>query len=227
MGKPSQSRLSAKHIYQSSLFLLAKCLCVIYSDPGPLHPTTDGAIVHETIVASTQSQSLSPRWTSLWADCQKWYQGRPVEMQPILEIRRIEAGRINTRDGSAFPILLYTTSLALVANAVYHITSLLLLTHKPRLLKLLGDPGCFASHTWHAQSIAGIATSNGYLEQWDPILIAGLLLAAKEMTHESQQSVLLEQVRKITATTGIKLDSEIEALKSGWNVSRYDEELAT
>jgi hypothetical protein len=99
-----------------------------------------------------------------------------------------------------------------------------MLAHKPRLLKRLAGPGCFTSHIWHAQSIAGIATSNDSLEQWDPILVAGLLLVAKEMTHESQQSLVLNQLGRVTAMVGIKLDCEIEALKSGWNISRYDQD---
>lgn len=114
--------------------------------------------------------------------------------------------------------------MALVANAVYHITSLLLLAHKPRLLKSLPGPRCLTSHIWHAQSIAGIAASNDSLEQWDPILVAGLLLIAREMTHESQQTVLLERLRRITATTGINLERETEALQSVWRIARYDEE---
>lgn len=137
----------------------------------------------------------------------------------------MEAGQINTQEGSCFPIQVYTSSLALVANVVYHITCLLLLTHKPRLLKVLGDTRCASSDTWHAQSIAGIATNEENVEQWDPILIVGLLLAAKEMTHVSQQSVLLKRLRKIISSTGVRLDSEIEALKSEWDVSRYHEEL--
>jgi hypothetical protein len=113
--------------------------------------------------------------------------------------------------------------MALVANAVYHIISLILLTHKPRLLKSLPGPRSVTSYIWHAQSIAGIAASNDSPEQWDPILVAGLLTIAREMTHESQQTVILERLAKITATTGIKLDRETEALQAAWNLARYEE----
>ncbi|KAF7590011.1 hypothetical protein BBP40_003399 [Aspergillus hancockii] len=70
----------------------------------------------------------------------------------------------------------------------------------------------------------GIATSNDFLEQWDMVLIASLLTIAPEMTHASQQSILLKQLEKIATVTGIKLDCEIDALRSGWDVSQYDEE---
>lgn len=114
--------------------------------------------------------------------------------------------------------------MALVANAVYHTISLLLLTHKPRLLKSLPGPRSVTSYIWHAQSIAGIAASNDSPEQWDPVLVASLLVIAKEMTHESQQTVILQCLAKITATTGIKLDREREALQAAWNLARYEEE---
>lgn len=170
-----------------------------------------------------QSHSLS-QWTFLWSDCQKWYNERPVNVQQIVDIRGGEADQIDPDHDSSFPILIFTTPMALVANAVYHMISLLLLTHKPRLLKSLPGPRSVTSHIWHAQSIAGIATSNDSPEQWDPILVASLLTIAKEMTHESQQAVLLERFSRITATTGIKLDRETNALQEAWNLARYEEE---
>lgn len=83
------------------------------------------------------------------------------------------------------------------------------------------------SPIWHAQSIAGIATSNDSPEQWDPILVMGLILVAKDMTHKSQQSAVLERLRRITAATGMKLDQEIEVLKSGWSIAGHNEEAIT
>jgi hypothetical protein len=140
-----------------------------------------------------------------------------------VDVRGGEADQLDPDHDTGFPILIFTTPMALVANTVYHITSLLLLTHKPRLLKSLPGPRCFTSHIWHAQSIAGIATSNDSPEQFDPILVVGLLLIAREMTHESQQIVLLEVLQKITSTTGINLEREREALRSVWRIARYDD----
>ncbi|KAJ5124860.1 uncharacterized protein N7515_008685 [Penicillium bovifimosum] len=170
-----------------------------------------------------QSHSLS-QWTILWSACQKWYNERPVNVQPIVDIRGGEADQIDPDHQSSFPILIYTTPMALVANAVYHTISLLLLTHKPRLLKSLPGPRSVTSYIWHAQSIAGIAASNDSPEQWDPILVASLFTIAKEMTHASQQSVLLDRLARITGTTGIKLTHETEELQAAWNLARYDEE---
>ncbi|KAF4769159.1 hypothetical protein HAV15_008655 [Penicillium sp. str.  len=210
-------------VYKHILCLLGHCLALIHGDremPSPHTVTSPNLTAFPSL---RQSHSLS-QWTFLWSDCQKWYNERPVNVQQIVDIRGGEADQIDPDHDSSFPILIYTTPMALVANAVYHVISLLLLTHKPRLLKSLPGPRSVTSHIWHAQSIAGIAASNDSPEQWDPILVASLLTIAKEMTHESQQAVLLERFSRITATTGIKLDRETNALQAAWNLARYEEE---
>jgi hypothetical protein len=219
--RPLSQSKSPKHAFQQVLYLLASCLSLIFgiheaSSPVPEH--SRGAVL-----APMRNPALPSRWTSLWTDCQGWYNGRPVELLQVVEIRGVEVDRIDTQKMSSFPILIYTTPLALVSNAIYHIASLLLLMHKPRLLKAVAGPRCFMSHIWHAQSIAGIATSNDSPEQWDPILVTGLILVAKDMTHEAQQSAVLERLQTISATTGMKLDQEIESLKSNWSIAGLNE----
>ncbi|CAI7661965.1 unnamed protein product [Penicillium palitans] len=210
-------------VYKHILCLLGHCLTLIHGDREMPSPHTITSPNLTAFPSLRQSHSLS-QWTFLWSDCQKWYNERPVNVQQIVDIRGGEADQIDPDHDSSFPILIYTTPMALVANAAYHMISLLLLTHKPRLLKSLPGPRSVTSHIWHAQSIAGIAASNDSPEQWDPILVASLLTIAKEMTHESQQAVLLERFSRITATTGIKLDRETDALQASWNLARYEEE---
>ncbi|KAL2697471.1 hypothetical protein AAEP93_011375 [Penicillium crustosum] len=210
-------------VYKHILCLLGHCLTLTHGDREMPSPHTVTSPDLTAFPSLRQSHSLS-QWTFLWSDCQKWYNERPVNVQQIVDIRGGEADQIDPDHDSSFPILIFTTPMALVANAVYHMISLLLLTHKPRLLKSLPGPRSVTSHIWHAQSIAGIATSNDSPEQWDPILVASLLTIAKEMTHESQQAVLLERFSRITATTGIKLDRETNALQEAWNLARYEEE---
>lgn len=210
-------------VYKNILCLLGHCLTLIHGDreiPSPHTVTSPNLTAFPSL---RQSHSLS-QWTFLWSDCQKWYNERPVNVQQIVDIRGGEADQIDPDHDSSFPILIYTTPMALVANAVYHMISLLLLTHKPRLLKSLPGPRSVTSHIWHAQSIAGIAASNDSPEQWDPILVASLLTIAKDMTHKSQQAVLLERFSRITATTGIKLDRETNTLQTAWKLARYEEE---
>ncbi|KAJ6015300.1 hypothetical protein N7540_009891 [Penicillium herquei] len=210
--------------YQHALCLLGHCLALIYGKPDGSSPHAAGSPGLAVFPSLRQSHFLS-QWTFLWTDCQKWYHERPIDAQQIVDVRGSEADQIDPDHDSSFPILIYTTPVALVANAVYHITSLLLLNHKPRLLKSLPGTRCFTSHIWHAQSIAGIAVSNDSPEQWDPILVAGLLLIAKGMTHQSQQKVLLERLKIITSTTGMNLERETETLQAAWRMARYDEEL--
>lgn len=213
---------SVNRVYKHALCLLGHCLALIHE--GPDLSTPQAAAPGFAAFPSLQQSHFLSQWTFLWTDCQKWYNERPVDAQQIVDVRGGEADRIDPNHDSALPILIYTTPMALVANAVYHITSLLLLNHKPRLLKSLPGPRCFTSHIWHAQSIAGIAASNESPEQWDPVLVASLLLIARDMTHQSQQAVLMGIFRKITATTGIKLDREMEALQSVWKIARFDED---
>ncbi|CAG8909900.1 unnamed protein product [Penicillium egyptiacum] len=219
-NQQSMQPQTVNSVYKHILCLLGHCLALIHGDREIASPHT---VPSPAFPSLRQSHSLS-QWTFLWSDCQKWYNERPVNVQQIVDIRGGEADQIDPEHDSSFPILIYTTPMALVANAVYHMISLLLLTHKPRLLKSLPGPRSVTSHIWHAQSIAGIAASNDSPEQWDPILVASLLTIAKEMTHESQQSVLLDRFSRITATTGIKLDRETEALQAAWNLARYEEE---
>ncbi|KXG52122.1 uncharacterized protein PGRI_084060 [Penicillium griseofulvum] len=214
---------SVNSAYKHILSLLGHCLSLIHGGPEMSSPHEVESPDLAAFPSLRQSHSLS-QWTFLWSDCQKWYNERPVNVQQIVDIRGSEADQIDPDHDSSFPILIYTTPMALVANAVYHMISLLLLTHKPRLLKSLPGPRSVTSHIWHAQSIAGIAASNDSPEQWDPILVASLLTIAKEMTHESQQAVLLERFSRITATTGIKLDRETNELQAAWNLARYEEE---
>ncbi|KAH8700465.1 hypothetical protein BGW36DRAFT_425289 [Talaromyces proteolyticus] len=213
---------SVRSIYQRVHFLLGETLYLIFQgrDPSDCRLDVEQA---ELLESSQESRPLS-RWTYLWTECQKWYKALPVQVQPILEIRGLDAKQIDPSTTSSFPVLIYTTPLALVANAIYHITSLLLLNYRPRYLKTLPGPRGVTSPTWHSQSIAGIATSNESVGQWDPILIAGLLLIARGMTHKSQQLELLDQLRRITAITGISLEQEIESIKSKIHMSRRDED---
>lgn len=213
----------AHRSYSHALCLLGYTLALIHGEHEPTPPQNTEVPELAAFPSLRQSHFLS-QWTFLWTDCQKWYNERPVDAQQIVDVRGGEADQIDASHTSSFPILIYTTPMALVANAVHHLTALLLLTHKPRLLKSLPGPRCFTSHIWHAQSIAGIAASNDSPEQWDPILVAGLLLIARDMTHESQQRVLLECLTRVTATTGINLERETEALQSIWSIARYDEE---
>ncbi|KJK83501.1 hypothetical protein H634G_01630 [Metarhizium anisopliae BRIP 53293] len=55
-----------------------------------------------------------------------------------------------------------------------------------------------------------MACANDLAEQWDPVLVAGLLLAAREVTHPAQQDAVRACVRRMRAATGIGVGVEGE-----------------
>lgn len=206
---------SSKRWFQHCLYLLSRCLSLIYhttlASPGPT-----GSVAS---FVNSPDRSYTPLWSTLWTENQRWYAERPIELQQIYQIRGVDVSRIDSDSASQFPILVYTSTLALVASVVHHTTSLLLLNHKPRLAKTVALAQSSTSPIWHAQSIAGIAASNDFPEQWDPTFIAGLFLAAGSMSHVSQQSALIETFGRITAATGMNFDRKIAALRSAWSIA--------
>lgn len=211
---------SPKVAYDQALYYLTISLHFIHDGTQPLpypflhdprNPSIQSLISHST---------LSSKWLALWKSCQTWRERRPLPLRPIVEVGNMEAGRIDSMALASFPIHLYTSALAIQANVVYHMTSLLLLAHKPRLLKLSGYPHHLTSQSFHVQGIAGIATTNEFAEQWDPILVAALLHIARDMTHQSQQMALRRCFHSIRVGTGINLDRELNDLEAHWSVGR-------
>lgn len=166
------------------------------------------------------STSLSGRapsdWHDLWSQVQSWYDSRPVEMQSLVDIGSIERSQIDPLNTASFPIHLYSSAIAVQAAIFYHITALLLVQHKPRLLNIPGRRQHFTSPNWHARAIAGIVTSNEFSEQWDPIVIASLLYIARDITYSAQQNYILDSFETISAVTGISLEDETKQLRSLW-----------
>ncbi|KAE8147164.1 hypothetical protein BDV25DRAFT_39163 [Aspergillus avenaceus] len=209
----------AKGAYLRALTLLSRCLSLPSgrTEASSTTPSRQGQLpVHSLVQTDYTSE-----WTALWMETLGWYHSRPVGFKPIVEVKGWDADGMDPGNIGSFPILIYTTALALIANVTYHITCSLLLTKKPRLYQTLGGPSRFSSRIWHAQAIAGIAVSNDFQEQWDPILIAALLTIAPEMTHPSQQTALLDQLNRIVKATGIQLTGEIVDLQSRWDTSQY------
>ncbi|KAF7560851.1 hypothetical protein G7046_g3288 [Stylonectria norvegica] len=199
-------------IYDSCLYNLASCLQLINVNPESSTTTTSW-------LQLTPYANFAASWSSLWSTCIQWYTNRPSMWKPLLEIQSVEAGQIDTDSSSSFPIKVFTTRGAMQANLVYHLTCLLLLSRKPRLMKLLHSQRHLMSQNWHAQQIAGIATRNCFEDQWDPITIAGLFYVARDLTHRSQQEASLACLLRVSAKTGLGFDQDIKTLRSHWNTS--------
>ncbi|XWX00504.1 hypothetical protein V2A60_008524 [Cordyceps javanica] len=199
--------------YNWALHHLTACLHFVFQ---PIAASQD------TVRASPGSpdafaKSVSPTdWLSLWLGTQAWYDARPIEILSLVDVGSIEMGRIDPTNAAAFPIHLYSSALAVQAATFYHIAALLLLQHKPRLLNIPDRRQHLTSTNWHVRAIAGIATSNEFLEQWDPIVIASVLYVANNITHAAQQHTILELFSIITSQAGISLDDEAVQLRAKW-----------
>lgn len=199
--------------YDWALHNLTQCLHYIFS-PSIASPESAFSSPGSPEVFSVNAANTS--WHTLWVGCQPWYDSRPLEMQRLVDVGSLEMSQIDPSNLASFPIQLYTNAAAVQAAIFYHITALLLLEHKPRLLSIPGRRHHFTSRSWHVRAIAGIATSNTFPEQWDPIVIASLLYTARDITHVAQQDALLGCFQEISNHTGIPLDDEIEKLQAHW-----------
>ncbi|KAG5914209.1 hypothetical protein E4U42_000623 [Claviceps africana] len=220
---------SPSNMYNWSLHHLALCLYLVH-DPSP-RQHDEPASQHQPpplLVLPDESLRMNPphaKWLALWRSCQAWRVRRPPSMRPIVDIGTMEASQMQ-QDGASFPIQLYTSALAVQANIFYHLTSLLLLSHKPRLLNKLAGPhgkleAVYTSQGWHAQHIAGVASTNEFAEQWDPIVFAALLLVGKGMTHKTQQRALRTCLRAGSAVTGLMAEDggEMGSLEDSWRAA--------
>lgn len=215
-------RPGARYDCQASLLRLGECLHMVYGTDYSLSPVPNGSNRQDSTTSDELAKNFWSRWASLWRECQDWHKHRAMEVQPLLVVDSIEVSSISAPDDPSFPMLLFTAPLALVANVTYYITSFLLLSRRPRLSKLWAHSSLVTSMAWHAQSIAGAVISNHHPESWDPVVFAGVLMAGKEMTHESQQTSLLKQLHKMIDAVGLDLKSEVEELQSLWIISHHD-----
>ncbi|KAG6007642.1 hypothetical protein E4U21_005723 [Claviceps maximensis] len=221
-------------MYSWSLHHLTLCLYLIHDlDSGQLDEPSSQQPPPPLLVLPDETLVMKPphaKWLALWKSCQAWRARRPLSMRPIVDIGTMEANQMQ-QDGSSFPIQLYTSALAVQANIFYHLTSLLLLGHKPRLLNKLTEPHgklevMYTSQGWHAQHIAGVASTNEFAEQWDPIVFAALVLVGRELTHKAQQRALWACLRAGAAVTGLVAEDgpEMRSLGDGWRAWEGSEE---
>lgn len=195
--------------HETLLYVLAECLRL---------RSEEQSAFSSALTSTTQPlQTFRSRWLSLWNECQQWHQNRPPEMRQVFSCRALEAGVIDPSSAALFPIEIFSSPLSLVENVIYHISSILLLASKPRLVDSQVTFKLASSKAWHMHSIAGICERNDFAEQWDPVLISGVLLIAPEMTHAAQQQVLLQCLRRARSATGLDLTGEINSLKDAWD----------
>ncbi|KPI43935.1 uncharacterized protein AB675_6406 [Cyphellophora attinorum] len=213
---PNLEGLSLRHRYHGSLVLLYRVLALVYGGLAYTHPRST---VDATNFVDDTPGGFKSIWLALWADCQAWYNLRPATMRPVLYMSTMDACRLDSMALGAFPIYVYTNALSILANVAYHISTLLLVLHKPSGLKVSAAPEKALTENWHVQSIVGMARRNDFPEQWDPVMCSGLLFVARWMTHKSQQTALLSCLEKCSTTAGFELQHEMHKIRELWNTS--------
>ncbi|OAA52916.1 Fungal transcriptional regulatory protein [Cordyceps fumosorosea ARSEF 2679] len=208
----SQKKTATFTAYNWALHHLTACLHFVFHVSAGSPAAAQSPRTPEQISIS----GAPTDWHTLWLRIQTWYDTRPVEIKSLVDVGSIEMGHIDPANAASFPIHLYSSAMAVQTAVFYHITALLLLQNKPRLAGIPGRRQHLTSPNWHARAIAGVATSNDYAEQWDPIVIASLMYVARNMTHFAQQHAVLECLRTVTSQTGIMLDEEAKQLRAQW-----------
>lgn len=157
--------------------------------------------------ASLPRSSLVERWNSLLEKLERWYKYRPEEFLPIVEHE--------ANQDSPFPVIVFTNGASILSNQLHHTAILIMLLHKPRTVRLPGVSP-YTSPLWHAERLCGIALTNDRRECWEPCLLASLVVAARRMTHKSQQRALLSGFRRIRDLTGFDVEEPLAAVRECW-----------
>lgn len=168
-----------------------------------------GNELEQSAGAIVSGMGTAQRWKMLTDALVMWYDSRPNELKPMLEI---------AQDDQLFPLILFSSGTAVLFNQLFHTAMLLLLQQKPRTLtnSSARQGGVTMSPLWHAQRICGISMNNDSRQSWDFCLIGSLYTGAQRMTYEPQQQALLAGLKDISRTTGWELGCLEARLRSEW-----------
>lgn len=145
------------------------------------------------------------------ADLLSWYSNRPSNLQPLLE---------DESSNNIFPTTIFTNAAGVWTHMMYHVSMLVLLTHKPASISLRSEHAATTtdqrqfSSLWHARQVCSIAIASDS-QCWDPCMIAAFYLASQRMTQISQQKALescLERVR----VAGWRIEGLATRLREEW-----------
>ncbi|KAL4926987.1 uncharacterized protein BDV17DRAFT_293102 [Aspergillus undulatus] len=198
------------HYAQVLLWLCGKALNAYHQDS-----------THEIHRAGPAMETES--WLGIFEELNRWWYLCPQEFQPMVELSNDGNNGPNLNAGSEFPLLLFTNGAGALCNQLYHTAMLFMLECKPRTTALMNLnhshhlPNAVLSPLWHAQRVCGIALNNDRRECWDPCLLASFLVAARHMTHESQQVEILRGFDRIQALTGWSVGEYLTQLREEWS----------
>lgn len=174
--------------------------------------------------SNTHQAPGTDSWLQIFEELNQWNYLRPQEFQPMVELSNdggAEDHALGLNSGSEFPMLLFTNGAGALCNQLYHTAMLFMLECKPRTTALLNQShpqySPVLSPIWHAQRVCGIALNNDRRECWDPCLLASFLVAARHMTHESQQVEIVHGFDRIQALTGWSVGEYLTQLREEWS----------
>ncbi|KAL4918806.1 hypothetical protein BDW62DRAFT_217431 [Aspergillus aurantiobrunneus] len=177
---------------------------------------------HQESTPATHQAPGTDSWLQTFEELNQWHCLRPQEFQPMVELDHdSEDHSLGLNTGSEFPMLLFTNGAGALCNQIYHTAMLFMLECKPRTAVLLNQNNPhfspMLSPLWHAQRVCGIALNNDRCECWDPCLLASFLVAARHMTHESQQVEILRGFDRIQTLTGWGVGEYLTQLREEWS----------
>lgn len=165
-------------------------------------------------VSTFTAISRVARWKELLEELWAWQTNRPPELQPLLETDGREA---------TFPIVVFASGAGILSNTLYHTAMLLLLSNKPQSASIAERQGNLnidagqSSPLWHARRVCGIASNSDpeHTHCWDPCMIAAFALAARRMTHPSQQKDILVCLDRVKLA-GWNIGGLVQKLRDEW-----------
>jgi hypothetical protein len=179
-------------------------------------------IYHQQDAAPPHQAAGPDNWFQVFEKLSQWYYLRPQEFHPMVELNHDGGDALSA--GSEFPLLLFTNGAAALCSQLYHTAMLHMIECKPRTAtallnqhQKLNPHSPVLSPLWHAHRVCGIALNNDRAECWDPCLLASFLVAARRMTHESQQAEILHGFERIQTLTGWGVGEYLTALREEWS----------
>jgi hypothetical protein len=139
----STNQHSAEHLAQDVIALCVDAVLYAHGDEDGWQQQRYGLSRVEIYTALIQGLSY-------------WYQHRPQDFQPVVELYPTDG----VHSGTDFPRIIFTSGAALLANQLYSTAMLLLLQNKPRFAGRRNSTSSSMSTVWHAHRICGIAMQN-------------------------------------------------------------------
>lgn len=144
-------------------------------------------------------------WTTLFDQLRRWYENRPMDMQPV------KTGKIVHH----FPAAFYAHYAAISGTQLYHTACILMIDmHPPTTLPSPGRDD-FTTALWHARCIVGISLHNqhrGCLNN----AIQPLWVAGRMFTHKEEQVIIARLLDTIERSSGWAARWRIRDLESTW-----------